>query len=59
MPQHRHLNSILMEKIDLELRAASTRVCFIVQTDEPWALTEKNVLSSWWRRWRPPPGSSA
>ena len=45
MPQHLHSNSVLMEKIDSELRAASNRVRFTVQRGQPWTLTEKAVFS--------------
>jgi hypothetical protein len=34
-----------MEKIDSELRAASNRVRFTVQSGQPWTLTEKDVFS--------------
>ncbi len=34
-----------MEKIDSELRSASTRVRFSVQSGQPWTLTEKDVFS--------------
>jgi hypothetical protein len=45
MPQNRQSNSILMKKIDSELRAASNRVRFTVQSGQPWTLTEKDVFS--------------